>query len=189
MKSSSKLEVSASDVRIGTNGALIDLDVRAFQFTLSNQGWPFISSGLLDPIRSFGFFSSKRRTKSWTLGEPLIRKVVRKGEEGEADRESTQRASFYSDVWREGTLWSSSRLCILDTTSPQLFHDPAFLSPPEPGIRESHTQTSLSRPRKRELSRGQSLWVWCNLLYPTGHFLVWDWVIKQILAVNDVPWM
>jgi hypothetical protein len=33
VNSSSKLEISASEVRIGTNGALIDLESRAFQLT------------------------------------------------------------------------------------------------------------------------------------------------------------
>jgi hypothetical protein len=35
---SSKFDMSASDVKIGTNGAFIDLFNNAFQFTLSNHG-------------------------------------------------------------------------------------------------------------------------------------------------------
>jgi hypothetical protein len=38
VKSSSKLEVSASEVKIGTKGALIDFDIREFQLTFSNHG-------------------------------------------------------------------------------------------------------------------------------------------------------
>jgi len=56
VKSSSKFEVSASEVKIGTKGAFIDLAKRAFQLTFSNQGWDFIYSGPLAPKRSLGFF-------------------------------------------------------------------------------------------------------------------------------------
>jgi hypothetical protein len=35
---SSKLEISASEVRTGTKGAFIDFDINAFQLTFSNQG-------------------------------------------------------------------------------------------------------------------------------------------------------
>ena len=45
---------------MGTNGAFIDLDIKAFQFTFSNQGWLFIYYMLEAPNLSLGFFSNKR---------------------------------------------------------------------------------------------------------------------------------
>ena len=61
--------MSASDDNIGTNGAFIDFDNNAFQFTLSNQGWFFISSAPLLPNRSFGFFSNNLVSKFCNLGD------------------------------------------------------------------------------------------------------------------------
>ena len=52
--------MSVSEVKIGTNGAFIDRDIKAFQFTFSNQGWFLISYALEAPSLSLGFFSSKR---------------------------------------------------------------------------------------------------------------------------------
>lgn len=63
VNSSSKLEMSESEVRMGTKGAFIDRLSKAFQFTFSNQGWFRISSGETAPRRSRGFFSSSLMRK------------------------------------------------------------------------------------------------------------------------------
>ena len=68
--------MSVSDVRIGTNGAFIERDIKAFQFTFSNHGWLRIYSELVAPKRSFGFFSSKRIKMFWSFGEAFIIKKV-----------------------------------------------------------------------------------------------------------------
>lgn len=69
VNSSSKFDISASDDKIGTNGDLIDFVNKAFQFTLSNQGWFFIYSDPLFPSLSLGFFYNNLINKFWSLGD------------------------------------------------------------------------------------------------------------------------
>ncbi len=147
MKSSSKLEVSASEVRMGTKGAFIDFVTKAFQFTFSNQGWFLTSSDPLAPSLSFGFFSSNRASIFCSLGEAWVRNWLRWGS-GEAGTEWTRRATSYSGCGREGTLSPSHRLCSPDTTSPPPYCVPASLSLPELGTLGSRRWTWPSRPRR-----------------------------------------
>ncbi len=66
---SSKLEKSSSELKIGTNGALIDLFESAFQLTFSNHGWALIYPDPFFPILVFGSFYSNKETKLWSFGE------------------------------------------------------------------------------------------------------------------------
>lgn len=63
------MDISASDDNIGTNGALIDLVNKAFQLTLSNHGWFFISSTPFEPKRSFAFFYNNLVNKFCNFGD------------------------------------------------------------------------------------------------------------------------
>ncbi len=64
--------MSASDVNIGTNGALIDFDTKAVQLTLSNQGWFLIYSTPFVPNLSFGFLSNSLISKFCNFADAYI---------------------------------------------------------------------------------------------------------------------
>jgi len=61
---------------MGTKGAFIALVSSAFQFTLLNHGWFFISSEPLAPRRFAGFFYSKPFKILPRFGDTLIGKYV-----------------------------------------------------------------------------------------------------------------
>ena len=169
---SSKFEISASEERIGTNGAFIDFVTNAFQFTLSNQGWFFISYAPFDPNLSFGFFYKSLINKFWSFGEAYVNFISIRSGFKEVYIKWIQIAPFCSDYDMAGILSTFRKWCTLDTTNPQPYYARAFLWLKAPNIMEFHKSTSLANHHDAEPSTGRNQLALCIQFYQEGRFQV-----------------